>query len=213
MSTRTISATDTAKLIRRTLKHHYPSVKFSVRTDKYAGGASVRIRWTDGPTEQDVRSLVSVFAGKGFDGSIDMGYYRHAWLHADGRVTFAETQGTEGSRGAVPSNYGAPLDETAELVYFAAGYVDTTRDVSDEFVASVAPLVPMHATTLALGEGSGTYYYCRGCGDLLTGDVGMIRHPDGSWVDYAYCGKAECGARVLIRKGIVRPRGVGRVAA
>ena len=43
-----INLTETNKLIRRTLKEAFPSVKFSVRGRSYSGGSSTDITWTDG---------------------------------------------------------------------------------------------------------------------------------------------------------------------
>lgn len=208
--TRYVSATETAKLIRRRLRALWPDVKFSVRTDKYAGGASVDVKWTDGPTADDVDEILRPYAGAGFDGMIDMQYHRAAWLHADGRVTFAETSGTEGSRGSVPSHYAAPDDLSAQLVQFGAHYVSGTRTVSPELVDAARPFVSVHCGRLDLGAGNGRYYYCSGCGDTLEGVVGLVTSVDGSWPGRAYCGAEECGAKLLARLGIVRPRNARR---
>lgn len=56
-----LSATEIAKHVRRTLKEHWPTTKFSVRTSTYSGGASINVRWTDGPTDKMVDSLVGRF--------------------------------------------------------------------------------------------------------------------------------------------------------
>lgn len=71
MATKYLTVTETAKLVRAALKESFPGVKFSVRSDKYSGGASIRARWTDGPNQKQVESVISCFAGSYFDGSID----------------------------------------------------------------------------------------------------------------------------------------------
>lgn len=71
MSRKYLSCAETAKLVRQSLKESFPSVKFSVRSDTYAGGASIRVNWIDGPTSDQVEAVVGVFAGSYFDGSID----------------------------------------------------------------------------------------------------------------------------------------------
>ena len=76
METKYISAVNTAKLIRKALKESFPSVKFSVRTSTYSGGASVRVAWTDGPTEKQVSRVAGVFEGATFDGMQDLKEYR-----------------------------------------------------------------------------------------------------------------------------------------
>jgi hypothetical protein len=66
-----ISVVDTAKLVRAALKESFAGVKFSVISDSYAGGASINIKYKDGPTEAQVESVISNFKGAYFDGMID----------------------------------------------------------------------------------------------------------------------------------------------
>lgn len=66
-----ISATDTAKLVRKALKENFPSTKFSVRTTQYAGGASLDVNWTGGPTTPKVDAVVKNFEGSEPDASGD----------------------------------------------------------------------------------------------------------------------------------------------
>jgi len=66
-----VSATDTAKLLRAALKENFPSTKFSVRTTKYAGGASLDVNWSDGPTTPKVDAVVKDFEGTEPDASGD----------------------------------------------------------------------------------------------------------------------------------------------
>jgi hypothetical protein len=70
-----ISAADTAKLVRQALKAAYSGVKFSVRSQTYAGGGSIDVAWTDGPTEDSVTSVVRRFAGSSFDPMTDSRSY------------------------------------------------------------------------------------------------------------------------------------------
>lgn len=60
-----ISATNVAKMIRKGLKESFPGVKFSVVTDKYAGGASIRLQWENGPSPAMVEKLVKVYQSDG----------------------------------------------------------------------------------------------------------------------------------------------------
>lgn len=66
-----IDVTATAKLIRKALRESFPGVKFSVRSERYAGGSSINIRWTDGPTGPQVEHVAGAFEGSYFDGMID----------------------------------------------------------------------------------------------------------------------------------------------
>lgn len=132
-----VSTTDTAKLIRAVLKATFPNTRFSVRSDKYAGGSSIRVRWTDGPTAKLVDAYLRPYAGAGFDGMIDMKYHSTAWLYPDGFASFAGTGGTEGSRGTVPAATGEPAADGAIPVRFSADYVFTNRDYSADALERV----------------------------------------------------------------------------
>lgn len=77
-----ISVVDTAKLIRLALKESFAGVKFSVKSSSYAGGASIRISYVDGPTVKQVEEVVSVFEGSYFDGMQD--YKGQNYANLDG---------------------------------------------------------------------------------------------------------------------------------
>lgn len=72
MSKQTSSHAAAAKMIRQDLKRHFPATKFRVTTKSYSGGDHVRIRWTDGPKDEQVRSLVSRYEYGSFDGMQDL---------------------------------------------------------------------------------------------------------------------------------------------
>src|SRR5262249_5595968 len=74
--------------------------------------------------------VVQVYSGAGFDGMIDMKYYKSAWLLPDGSATFAKTSGTEGSMGTVASDQEMAPSFKAEQVHFGADYVFTNRSYS-----------------------------------------------------------------------------------
>ena len=85
--TRYISPTDTAKLVRGVLAQAFPGQKFSVKTSTYAGGAAVRVKWIDGPTEKEVEAITDEFEGASFDSSIDLKSYVES-AHNGERVHF-----------------------------------------------------------------------------------------------------------------------------
>lgn len=134
---RYLTAAETAKLIRAALKTEFPTVKFSVRSDTYAGGASVRVRWTDGPTSSQVDAVTGAYAGADFDGMVDLKVYAEHWMHPDGTVTLAHREGTTGSFVELISD---PIGPSAELVRFGADFVPTCRDISDEWRAEILAL-------------------------------------------------------------------------
>jgi Large polyvalent protein associated domain 29 len=130
MTTRYLSCAETAKLIRGALKREFSGVKFSVKSKTYSGGASITVGWTDGPTGKAVDAVVQVYSGAGFDGMIDLKYYKSAWLLPDGSATFAKTSGTSGSMGTVDSDQEMQHSFKAEQVHFGADYVFTNRRYS-----------------------------------------------------------------------------------
>lgn len=132
-----ISCADTAKLVRQALKRAFPAVKFSVRSDSYAGGASIRVRWEDGPTSVQVDAVTGVFAGADFDGMVDLKVSVQRWLHPNGAVTLAHREGTNGSFVELT---GDPVGPTARLVRFGADFVLTCRDISDDWREEILAL-------------------------------------------------------------------------
>lgn len=80
MARKYISTTDTAKMIRKSLKEAFPGVKFSVVSSKYSGGSSISIKWIDGPTSEQVDEITGRFEGSYFDGSIDYKGSRFAMI-------------------------------------------------------------------------------------------------------------------------------------
>lgn len=71
-----LTTAETAKLVRAALKAKFPGVKFSVRSENYAGGASIRIHWVDGPLAVEVDAIAKKFEGATFDGMRDLKEYR-----------------------------------------------------------------------------------------------------------------------------------------
>tara|TARA_R110000868_G_scaffold350752_1_gene612089 strand:+ start:16225 stop:16770 length:546 start_codon:yes stop_codon:yes gene_type:complete len=69
--TRYINVVETAKMIRTALKESFPGVKFSVKSSSYSMGASININYVDGPTNAQVKAVISVFEGSYFDGMTD----------------------------------------------------------------------------------------------------------------------------------------------
>lgn len=127
-----------AKMLRPQLKRAFPGVKFSVRIDRYAGGSSIDIGWTDGPLEADVRKVSDGFQGARFDGMIDLAYSADSWHCAEHGARAAQTYGHgDGTDGPCASRCCA----AAELVHFTSGYVNPSRDLSPAFRADLEAAV------------------------------------------------------------------------
>ena len=136
-----LSCAETAKLLRGQLKRAFPGVTFSVRSKTYAGGASIAVSWTDGPTTAAVDKIAGAFAGADFDGMIDLKCYADHWLERNGTVRIAHSRGTESSRGYLPEVITDPPSPNARLVSLGADYVFCQRDIStargDEIKAEI----------------------------------------------------------------------------
>lgn len=126
----------TAAVIRAELKKAFPATKFRVTTKVYAGGSSIDIRWTDGPTAKRVEEVTDKFSGKGFDGMVDLSYGIYAWV-LNGEIVGTRSTGTAGSRGSVPAWGEIPPHDDCELVSFGGSYIFTNRRHSARLLARV----------------------------------------------------------------------------
>ena len=91
--------TQSAKDVRQVLKAEYPNTKFSVRTKRFAGGSSVDIIWTDGPTEREVADKTAHLKG---------GEYLNEYIGTYRRISRAVmVAATE----ACAKRYGVPVPE------------------------------------------------------------------------------------------------------
>lgn len=70
-----LDVAESAKLLRKKLAAAFPGAKFSVKSKRYAGGSSISVHWTDGPSTKRVEAIADIFAGKTFDGMIDLASY------------------------------------------------------------------------------------------------------------------------------------------
>lgn len=80
----TISTKEAAAMIRAALKVQFPAAKFSVRMKSFAGGSSIDVDWTDGPTQARVKQITRPFEQKGFDGMTDSTTYGDPGYLVDG---------------------------------------------------------------------------------------------------------------------------------
>ena len=127
-------AAEVAKMIRAQLKRDMPDTRFRVITEH---GSSVRVEWTDGPTPDAVDALVGPYAGKRFDGMWDLEYHARPWYCPEHGARVAETFGHSFAAEARAGHGNGPVDSRccseATLMRSGAGYVFTTRTLSDEF--------------------------------------------------------------------------------
>lgn len=115
---RYISVADTAKLIRTDLKTAFPTIKFRVTSKKYSGGASIDVRWVDGPTANAVERITKRYEGATFDAMEDLKSY---------------VDSTE-------------VDANGELVriHYGSNYVFPSRSTTREFLEGVSAAFKAH---------------------------------------------------------------------
>lgn len=66
------SQAQAAAAIRKDLKKHFPTVKFSVTSEGFSMGDAVRVSWVNGCTENQVKEIISKYQYGHFDGMQDM---------------------------------------------------------------------------------------------------------------------------------------------
>jgi hypothetical protein len=82
-----------AKNIRKELALAFPRIKFSVKSDRFSGGDSIDVYWTDGPTSKQVDAIIGKYAAGSFDGMTDSYDYSHSvWTDAFGDAKYVHTQ-------------------------------------------------------------------------------------------------------------------------
>jgi hypothetical protein len=122
-SPRYMPVTEVAKHVRQALRAAFPAVKFSVRSDSYSMGASIRISWTDGPSKASVDAIVDAFQGADFNGMEDIKEYRGTMIVA------------------------------GEAVRSGADFIFCERQISDTFwsriAAEIAPVLCVEAPSRA----------------------------------------------------------------
>ncbi len=69
------SGSETSKAIKAELKKAFPKTKFSVRYSSFAGGNSVDIRWSLGPTVKQVDAITDKYQYGSFNGMEDLYEY------------------------------------------------------------------------------------------------------------------------------------------
>lgn len=135
---RWIDTREVGQLIRKHLKKNFAGVKFSVKMQRYSGGSSIDIVWTDGPTQAQVEKVTAPFQGARFDGMIDLQYCASQWYCEEHGARVAEVYGHGmGEDGPRDSRCCAK----AEHVNMGVSYVHERRELSAEFTAELAARV------------------------------------------------------------------------
>jgi hypothetical protein len=64
--------------IRKELAKAFPGVKFSVKSDRYSGGCSIDVNWTDGPTTEEVTKITGKYQEVNLNGMEDIYDFNHS---------------------------------------------------------------------------------------------------------------------------------------
>lgn len=154
-----LSCAETASYLRAALKAAFPTVKFSVRSKTYSGGASISVGWTDGPSAKTVEPVAQRFAGATFDGMIDLK------SHHDSTLTLP--------------------DGSTKRVSFGADFVFTNRSISNfEGQAAEASALILANCGGITGEGTSARWGDRWISDLSRATV--YGREDGETLEQAF---------------------------
>lgn len=89
-------AAQTAKLVRQELKSNFPGVKFTVKSDSYAGGNSVNVSYTDTQfTQEQVETVLAKFQQGNFNSMEDIYEYSNTQDHAQVKYLFVKREMSE----------------------------------------------------------------------------------------------------------------------
>ena len=138
---RFIDVVEVAKLVRRSLKRAFPDVRFSVRSSRYAGGASIVVTWKAGPQESEVKAAVSRYKGSRTDGDYSPRAVDH-YLRPDGEAMVAYNPASSAVGASEPEGednrqLARLMPPDVELVHFGADFVKCYRQPSDDEAAEM----------------------------------------------------------------------------
>jgi hypothetical protein len=71
-------AANASAAIKSELKKHYPAIKFSVTSENFAGGNSVRVSYDLGPDDKEVNNIISKYQYGHFNGMEDIYEYSNS---------------------------------------------------------------------------------------------------------------------------------------
>lgn len=139
-----LSCSETAKLLRNALKKAFPKQKFSVRSNVYSGGASIDVSWENGVAYDPVNKICKLYAGAGFDGMIDLKFYKDHWMMPDGTIHYGSSEGTTCCAGVYDSYKIEKPHPDAKKVSFGADFVFAQREITEDVMEKTAKTLAEH---------------------------------------------------------------------
>lgn len=120
------SLTTAARNLRKLLRAAWPGVKFSVRVERFSGGDSMDVSWTDGPTPAEVDAIADRFAAGSFDGMTDSySYSRTPWnkLFGDAKYVHSRRELSDAAVAAVIAQEWAGIDDAPTVEDYRRGRI------------------------------------------------------------------------------------------
>lgn len=128
---RTIDVVDVAKLIRNALKIAFPDTKFTVRSSRFAGGASIRVKWSARPIEAEVGQLLERFRGLEYNDRWDTWEPLTFYFRPDGTsIAMGPTGNSEITSNWTNPIVAAVMPQGTDWIRFGADYLHCYREPS-----------------------------------------------------------------------------------
>ena len=85
--------------IRKELKHKFPNCKFKVTTSSFSGGTDLRVSWFDGPTSEEIDSVINKYEYGYFNSMEDIYEYNkdHNDSYGEVKYTFSKRNYSKGA--------------------------------------------------------------------------------------------------------------------
>ena len=120
---------EVSRNLRAVLKHEFPGVKFSVRSNSFSGGDDARVSWVDGPSRAKVEPLVDGFGESVHEPNTD--YWDHVTTVISAvcggfSYTFAEREYSDAARKPVENFFRAKGYEGNDLYREVHSVLDKT---------------------------------------------------------------------------------------
>lgn len=200
-----LTCPQTAALIRAALTAAYPGTRFKVRSNRYTGGGSIRVTWTDGPSVAAVEPLLDRYRRSDFNlGNDDRTTYREPGLLAYPDQTVAEVQ--YGADFVTPHRMLSD-DYHAQLCAVAAGLLGEDADPDLYYGALNTPFGPFEG-----GNGRSLLRFLadavppRATSDRLFYVAGYLTKlaADADYLRFGGAGQISEGLRIMITKHSAR---------
>ena len=134
MENKKLSLTETAKLIRESLKRTFPKTKFSVRSKSYSMGCSIDIYWKNGEAYKKVHDFTRQFEGASFDGMNDIKEYKNNGMGTD--YVFCNREISEDMKEKIAK------EKADKFGFNFTGLYDTVKGIKNDYITFAQWIYP-----------------------------------------------------------------------